>query len=206
MTLPATKCFIYGSDLTFEHQFQNIGYWHGEHDHVVWKVRLERPAEFDVYLDYACADDSAGNALSSTAAEPAIRLKVAGTGGWDRYTLLKLGTVKLDAGPGRITVRPDGAVKGALLDLRTLYLVPVGATAEYAEAGRAKEARRELAKSILSEDVPRPLREDLVKQAVSQARRSHPRDGRRSPGQRREGRVPPHPVDLARGHRRQPTR
>jgi hypothetical protein len=34
--------------------------------------------------------------------------------------------VKVPAGTGRITFRPDAPVKNALLDLRTLYLVPVG--------------------------------------------------------------------------------
>src|SRR5262245_4345805 len=126
LTLPATKCFVYGGDLILEHQFQNIGFWHGEHDHVVWKVRLEKAAEFDVYLDYACANDSAGNLFTIDGVEPAIRGKVAGTGGWDRYKLVKLGTVKLPAGASRVTFRPDGPVKGALLDLRTLHLVPVG--------------------------------------------------------------------------------
>ncbi|HVL15308.1 MAG TPA: c-type cytochrome, partial [Gemmata sp.] len=32
LTLPATKAFVYGNDLTLEHQFQNIGYWHHEYD------------------------------------------------------------------------------------------------------------------------------------------------------------------------------
>jgi putative membrane-bound dehydrogenase-like protein len=126
LTLPATRCFVFGAEITFESQFKNIGYWSGEKDNVVWKVKLDKPAEFDVYLDYACANDSAGNLFAIDGVEPAIRGKVAGTGGWDKYKLIKLGTVKLPAGAGRITFRPDGPVKGALLDLRTVYLVPVG--------------------------------------------------------------------------------
>ena len=89
-------------------------------------MKLDKAAEFDVYLDYACANDSAGNLFAIDGVEPPIRGKIAGTGGWDRYTLVKLGTVKLPAGAGRITFRPDAPVKDALLDLRTLYLVPVG--------------------------------------------------------------------------------
>ena len=168
LTLPATKCFIYGNDLTLEHQFQNIGYWHGEHDHVVWKVRLEQPAEFDVYLDYACADDSAGNRFVLDGVDPVIRGKIEGTSAWDRYSLIKLGTIKLMAGPGRITFRPDGPVKNALLDLRTLYLVPVGAQPNTPKQEAPKDPA-ELAKQILREDLARPAREELVKQAVSHA-------------------------------------
>ena len=142
LTLPATKCFIYGNDLTFEHQFQNIGYWHGEDDHVVWKVRLDKAAEFDVYLDYACANDSAGNRFAIDGVEPAIRGKVAGTGGWDRYTLLKLGTVKLPAGPGQITVPPGRRGEGrAPRPAHALSRARRGAT------GDAGTARREAPRS-----------------------------------------------------------
>jgi putative membrane-bound dehydrogenase-like protein len=126
LTLPASRAFIYGGEITFEVDLGNIGFWHGEKDHVVWKVRLPAAAEFDVYLDYACANETAGRPFALEGAEPALRGKVAGTGGWDRYTLVKLGTVKLPAGAGRLTFRPDAVIRGALMDLRTLYLVPVG--------------------------------------------------------------------------------
>ena len=127
LTLPAARAFIHGERIVFEPEFGNIGYWSAAADYAVWKVRLDAPAEFDVYLDYACADDTAGNRFALDGGEPVIRGNVAGTGGWDRYALAKLGTVKLAAGPGRLTFRPDSSpVKGALLDLRTVYLVPVG--------------------------------------------------------------------------------
>jgi putative membrane-bound dehydrogenase-like protein len=126
LTLPATKCFIYGGAIVFEPDFKNIGYWNRETDYVVWKVKLEKAAEFDAYLDYACANDSGGNLFALDGGDPVLRGKVAPTGGWDKYSLVILGTVKLPAGAGRITFRPDAPVKNALLDLRTLHLVPVG--------------------------------------------------------------------------------
>ena len=63
----------------------------------MWKVKLDKTAEFDVYLDYACANDSGGNLFAIDGTEPQLRGKVAATGGWDRYALVKLGTVKLPA-------------------------------------------------------------------------------------------------------------
>ena len=125
-TLRAAAAFAYGGPITFEPEFGNIGYWGGERDHVVWRVRPEKPAAFDLYLDYACADDSAGNRVAVDGLDPPVRGTVAGTGGWDKYRLVKLGTVKLPAGPGRVTGRPDGPARGAPLALRTLDLVPVG--------------------------------------------------------------------------------
>ena len=41
-------------------------------------MRLEKAAEFDVYLDYACDADSAGNLFALDGADPPLRGKVAG--------------------------------------------------------------------------------------------------------------------------------
>jgi putative membrane-bound dehydrogenase-like protein len=170
LTLPATKCFVYGpGSILFEPDFKNVGYWNRESDYVVWKVKLDRAAAFDVYLDYACAGDSGGNRFAVEGAEPALRGKVAPTGGWDRYKLVKLGTVKLPAGAGRITVRPDGPVKNALLDLRTLYLVPVATRPKLPDARDRPLPPAELAPLILNDSTPKERREALVKQAVPHA-------------------------------------
>lgn len=167
LTLPATKASLHGEQIVFEPHFQNVGYWSGPRDHAVWKVRLDSPASFDVYLDYACAADSAGNLLALDGAEPVLRAVVPATGGWDQYKLLKLGTVKLAAGADRLTVRPDGPITGALLDLRTVYLVPVGATPQ--EKAEAPKSATEAAKLILSESTPKDRREALAKEFAGQA-------------------------------------
>jgi putative heme-binding domain-containing protein len=127
LTLRAADCEIHGGAITFEQQFENIGMWHGTADYVVWRLELDRPARFDVYLTYACADDSAGNAYVLEGGDQAIGGKVAGTRGWDHYQRVKIGTLRLGAGATGLTLRPDGPLKGALLDLRALYLVPEGA-------------------------------------------------------------------------------
>ena len=169
LTLPATRCFVHGSgSIIFEPEFGNIGYWNSETDYVVWKVKLDKPAEFDVYFDYACANDSAGNLFALDGTEPAIRGQIAATGGWDRYTLVKLGTVKLPAGAGRITFRPDSPVKNSLLDLRTLYLVPVGAKPQ-PEKPKLPFKQVDVATVLLDDTVPTALREQVVKQAIPKA-------------------------------------
>jgi hypothetical protein len=170
LTLPAAKAFVFGGSITFETDFWNIGYWHGATDHVVWKVRTEKALTVDVYLDAACANDSAGNAFALGAGDAVLRGKVAGTGGWDRYTLTKLGTVNLPAGASRVTFRPDGAVRGALIDLRTLYLVPVGAKPKVPGAASDKPLSPvESAKAILDHGTPAARRESLLKEAIPHA-------------------------------------
>jgi putative heme-binding domain-containing protein len=130
LTLPAAKASIHGGDITFEPGFQNIGFWHGENDYVNWAVRLDAAATFDVYFDYACALDAAGNAFALDGTTPTVEGKVAATGEWHKYQLVKVGVVSLPAGAGKVTVRPVGPVRGALFDLRAVYLVPEGTRPE----------------------------------------------------------------------------
>lgn len=167
LTLPAARAFVYGEAIVFEDEFGNLGYWHGDKDHVVWKVRLAKPAAFDVYLDLACANDSAGNTLVFDGADPPLRAAVAGTGGWDRYALRKLGTVKLPAGASRLVVRPDGPVRGALADLRTVYLVPVGTRPKVPADGKKPRPTAELAAVILDETARPADREAAVREAAA---------------------------------------
>ncbi len=127
LTLPAAAAEVRGGQLTFETEFGNLGMWHGAKDHATWRVVLPAAGEFDVYIDFACDDASAGNPIAFDGGEPTIRSKVIGTGGWANYRLMRLGTFKLPAGESKLVMRPDAdAVKGALIDLRTVLLVPKG--------------------------------------------------------------------------------
>jgi putative membrane-bound dehydrogenase-like protein len=124
--LRAADAAIFGDQIAFEQPFGNIGMWHGQEDHAVWTVEVEKERSFDVWLDFACANDAAGNAFVLEGAKPELRGKVNGTGGWDKYQQLKIGTVKLAAGNARLIFRPDAPLRGALLDLRAIQLVPEG--------------------------------------------------------------------------------
>jgi putative membrane-bound dehydrogenase-like protein len=126
LDLLATNGAIYGGEICFEQPFRNVGFWHGADDHVVWTIELPRAGRFDVWLDWACADDSAGNAYILEGGGLTLRGKVPNTGGWDRYRQQKIGSVTLDAGSHRVILRPGGPPRGALLDLRGVHLVPEG--------------------------------------------------------------------------------
>jgi putative membrane-bound dehydrogenase-like protein len=156
LTLRAADAEIRGEQITFETEFGNAGYWHGAKDHVTWRVDLPAAATFDVHLDYACDPGSAGNRFAVDGGTPTVRGTVADTGGWASYRTVKVGTVALPAGPGRVVVRPDGEeVRGALFDLRAVRLVPPGQpavpspaetirtlTADLPAGDRAEEYRR----------------------------------------------------------------
>ncbi|MFL5245856.1 MAG: neutral/alkaline non-lysosomal ceramidase N-terminal domain-containing protein [Gemmataceae bacterium] len=127
LSLLATQCEIYGDRIDYETDFRNIGMWQGEKDHVIWNIDLEKGGDFDVYFDYSCHNDSAGNVFAFEGGEPTLEGKVEGTGGWDKYHQMKVGTIKLTPGSRRLIVRPAGPLtKEALLDLRGVHLVPNG--------------------------------------------------------------------------------
>jgi putative heme-binding domain-containing protein len=127
LRLLATNCEIHGGEITFESEFKNIGMWHGENDHVVWTVELDKPTSYDVYLDWACADSSARNVFVLEVAGKTLRHRVAGTGGdWSNYKLIKIGTITVRDGTQKLVVRPEAKPQGALCDLRALILVKEG--------------------------------------------------------------------------------
>jgi hypothetical protein len=128
LTLRATEAEIYGGEIAFEEDFQNIGMWHGPYDRVEWRMLIPEPGTFDVYFDFACDAGAAGNELTIDGADPVVRWKVSSTGGWSKYETKKIGTVKLAAGEGHLVIRPAGELHSALIDLRTVFLVPPGDT------------------------------------------------------------------------------
>jgi putative heme-binding domain-containing protein len=124
--LPANAAGIYGRDITYETAFGNIGYWHHFDDHAVWTARIERGGEFEMHLEFACADFAAGNQLliDGLAQPQPIPFTVTSTGGWDRYVERSIGLINLDAGTYQIVIRPASPPRHALVDMKQLRLVP----------------------------------------------------------------------------------
>ncbi|MGB7160933.1 MAG: hypothetical protein WBD40_22920, partial [Tepidisphaeraceae bacterium] len=138
--LPAEKAEIFGGQIMLESEFRNIGFWSGQNDRVAWAVTVTKPGEFDLYLDYACAESSSGNKYVIGVGSDAINGSVKGTGvDWSNYRQAKVGTVRLAAGQHRITVRPAGSVNNALLDLRTIALAPAGTAPKWPATTRTAQ-------------------------------------------------------------------
>ncbi len=175
LTLPASAAEIRGGDITYEAENGNIGYWHGAKDPAAWRVVLPAAGEFDVYLDFACADFCAGNPIAFDGGDPVIRSKVIGTGGWAQYRLMRMGTFKLPAGESTLVMRPDtDAVKGALIDLRTVLLVPKGQKPDTIEvkpkpSEPASDKPADLAKYLLDASKPAADRQAAVAKHLDKA-------------------------------------
>lgn len=103
-SLRAKECEIHGGEITFEHEFTNIGYWHGEKDHTTWQVLVAIAGEFDLYFDYGCEPRSDGGPFVFEGGESTLRGRIASTGSCSHYRLVKVGTIKLAAGDVRFTL------------------------------------------------------------------------------------------------------
>ncbi|MDX2037518.1 MAG: HEAT repeat domain-containing protein [Isosphaeraceae bacterium] len=122
--LRAADAELRGGAITFESTHGNIGYWTGADDRADWTVAIPRPGRYRVRFDYACPGEAAGDRLAIDLGGRRIEWTVAATASWDEYRVETLGEVDLEAGEQRISVRPVGAPRAALIDLRTLELVP----------------------------------------------------------------------------------
>lgn len=125
--LLATNARVYGPTVVLEEKYRNLGWWTSLEDHAAWTFEVPENArgEYRVTLDYACDNDTAGNTCLVLVGGQSLAMKVEGTGTWDEYRGKEIGRLTLAAGMNELLVRSDGPIKGALLDLRSVRLVPV---------------------------------------------------------------------------------
>jgi putative heme-binding domain-containing protein len=116
---------IYGDKIVFERLYGNLGNWKSEDDHAVWSADVTWPGKYAVWLDWTCDNGSAGNTFLLQAGMERLTGHVQGTGTWDNYRQAKVGEIKLAAGRQQVVFRSEGKIKGALIDLRSIKLVPI---------------------------------------------------------------------------------
>jgi hypothetical protein len=115
---------IYGPRIVLEEQYGNLGWWDNPSDHVVWQVEPSKPGKYTVWLDFACDGSSSGNSLTIEDGASRLTVRVPGTGGWETYRRQQVGQIELRAGKQSVTLKPEGKLDGALIDLRAVELVP----------------------------------------------------------------------------------
>ncbi|MFN9880485.1 MAG: c-type cytochrome [Planctomycetota bacterium] len=129
ITCSASAAEVYGETIVYESNspFRNLGFWSGERDHAVWSVELPKAGRYDLYLDYACNPDTAGNGFVVAGPSGELAGVVESTGAWTEYRWKKVGELQLQPGRQRLTIGFSGPRRGsALMDLRTVVLVPAG--------------------------------------------------------------------------------
>jgi putative membrane-bound dehydrogenase-like protein len=124
LILVAAACEIYGSTLIFEPQYKNLGYWSSLDDHAVWTVEIPKTGKYAVEFDWACDASVAGNPWRLETPGGNLAGEVESTGNWDTYRQKKIGEVTLTSGRQRLVLRPVEKPQGAMIDLRSVRLVP----------------------------------------------------------------------------------
>jgi putative membrane-bound dehydrogenase-like protein len=124
--LLAANCEIYGPTLVFEKKYGNLGFWENQDDQAVWTVNVAKAGKYAVWLDWACDDACAGKKFLLEAGPNQLTGTVKTTGTWDSYKQAKVGELILPAGQQRLTFRSAGRIFNALIDLKSLKLVPEG--------------------------------------------------------------------------------
>ena len=129
IVLAASTAEIYGEAIIFESDspYKNIGYWQGEQDRAAWQIEVPQAGKFDVYLDYACDEVTAGNRFVMRVHNLELAGPVESTGAWSEFRWLPAGTVELPAGRAYLTIGIDLPKRAAVLfDLRQIKLLPAG--------------------------------------------------------------------------------
>ncbi|MGV3774132.1 MAG: PVC-type heme-binding CxxCH protein, partial [Verrucomicrobiales bacterium] len=124
LRLPASSAEVYGDTLVFETQYQNLGFWSSENDRAVWNIEVEAGKEFEVWMDWACPENTAGNSFVFQVGENKVAGQISSTGNWNQYQQRSIGRIKIPAGKHRAVFKSKGTLNGHLLDLREVRLTP----------------------------------------------------------------------------------
>ncbi|HEV8607274.1 MAG TPA: PVC-type heme-binding CxxCH protein, partial [Tepidisphaeraceae bacterium] len=124
LRLTPANCEIYGSTVVLEKQYGNLGYWSSENDQAVWTMEVSTAGKYGVWLEWACAEESAGNSFTLEIGPKRLGGRVASTGNWDTYHRTQLAEIELQPGKQQVVFHSAGKISGSLIDLKSIELVP----------------------------------------------------------------------------------
>lgn len=127
LTLPAHAAEIRGGTLVFEEQYGNLGYWFSADDRAEWIFQQSMAGEYDVWVEWALHDNSTGGNIRFRVGTSSVTAEVPGTGTWDDYRWGRVGKMHIPSGTHRLAVTSDESINAALIDMRTVRLLPPGA-------------------------------------------------------------------------------
>jgi putative membrane-bound dehydrogenase-like protein len=143
LRLTADAAELFGTGIAFESQYRNLGMWNGPSDRAVWTAEVPAPGAYEVWLHWACDGGEAGDSFKITAGSQSLVGTVPSTGSWDVYQSRRFGRFELPAGRVRVSIAAEPGMKGYLMDLREVRLVPAGQSGQpdFEPPGTALRAR-----------------------------------------------------------------
>ncbi len=172
VALKTSQAEIFGSEITFELAHQNVNSWIGKDDFLRWRIKSPKLLEFDVWSEWSCAPEAAGNSVRLEVQETVLTASVLSTGGWDTYQFQRLGTIRIREGESELILRPSDTPRSALANVRAIHLVSRNGVPE--AAGRvelpvvkgAVASPTELARYLLDDRQPQAEREQRIADSV----------------------------------------
>jgi hypothetical protein len=122
LMLPASAAKTYGQKLAFRPSLNVLAPWRIETDVAEWTIQVPAEGEYEVFVTLAADDASAGDAFVVEAENASVKGVVKSTGGYESFAEQSAGTLKLKAGVQSLLMRPDGALKQELADVRAVRL------------------------------------------------------------------------------------
>lgn len=124
--LAASRARTYGQKLAYRPSLDVLAPWTVADDSAEWIIEAKQAGEYAVFVELAADDDSAGDRYTIQTEGSQTTGTVQSTGGYEKPTPQKAGTLKLKAGINHILMRPEGPLKRELADVRSVVLKPGG--------------------------------------------------------------------------------
>ena len=128
IVLKAADAVVRGTNARYESGGgkDNIGFWTNPDDYIVWRFKVTQTGTFDASVTFACAAGSGGSEYTLSAAKQKLAGKVKDTGSWTNFVTEKVGVVKIEKpGTYNLSVKPETMPAGAVMNLKSVTLVPV---------------------------------------------------------------------------------
>ena len=85
---------------------------------------MPKSGAYEVIIDYACDNGTAGNPLKLSTGSRVLTVNVPGTGTWNEYRMWKPDAIELSRGTVQLVVSPAKNPNSYLIDLRSITLRP----------------------------------------------------------------------------------
>ncbi len=128
--LRAASAEVFGRNLTFDRDLQALDGWRSSDDRATWHIKGAKAGKYRIVTDYACMPGFDGQefALVVGSDGTTVRGKTQARFHWNDFIERTIGVVELREGDQEITFRPAGEVRNRFVVLRSIRLIPEGAT------------------------------------------------------------------------------
>ncbi|WP_414663934.1 DUF7133 domain-containing protein [Horticoccus sp. 23ND18S-11] len=125
LILPASRAILYAQKLGYRPALDVLAPWTVAEDLAEWRVTVAAAGTFEVRVNLAADEASAGDFYVVETEGSRTRGEVQSTGDYEQFREQPAGRLALRAGVNRILLRPDGPLKRELADVRGVRLTPV---------------------------------------------------------------------------------